>query len=480
MKDILSDNNDGSYLSGLGDCQVQFATPSVPAGARMKNVSLRERTYKPAGISGPGIQIHDVAVFAFRDLGYTTVTWESVIEYHHGGVWALNSVPSSPRVSFQFPFGVTRLTEAYLDFTYVAVPVTSVTAPTGTFTDNNLPLVSWSQTRDSDGGAQTRWEVKIFTDAQYLAGGFNPATSTPTLFYSGSGWTGAQTSKQIATALANDTYRAYVRTGQTVNGFAHWSAWSFSGFVVNIVPLDVPNPPTISVTPEDSDHRNKVTVTTVAGAASPDYVVIERSEDGGTTWEDLRTLLGDGVAASSLGANDYYDYEAPNGDTVHYRAKARHDYGGGSVTDSDWSAPGSGAWSQSNIWLLKHPVRPSAKIALDIYSQPEYSFNSRGAPFQALGATEATVVEDTAEADSGFISFLVNTDEERLAFVDLVKEGVSLLVQAPPEGHWEDRWLRFPSNRKFARFVDKMIEEGTIELEWMEVTRPTGNLESWT
>lgn len=72
-------------------------------------------------------------------------------------------------------------------------------------------LVSWTPTLN-DGDVQSAWEVAVFSESQYLAGGFDPSTSFATLRVTG---TGQSTSAPIPAQLVPGVnYRAYVRVAK--------------------------------------------------------------------------------------------------------------------------------------------------------------------------------------------------------------------------------------------------------------------------
>jgi hypothetical protein len=105
-----------------------------------------------------------------------------------------------------------RVYDAWCWVTYILKPTLTVDAPSGTITTNNRPNVEWTAAFDIDGdvGGQASFTVRIFNEAQYTAGGFDPATSIATAEIDIAGpdtqWT--------PPVLPNDLYRAYVRVGQ--------------------------------------------------------------------------------------------------------------------------------------------------------------------------------------------------------------------------------------------------------------------------
>lgn len=131
----------------------------------------------------------------------------------------------------------------FANIKYVVKPVTVVNAVTpDPIATSGVAPISWTNTLDSDGGAQSRYWVRVFTQAQYSIGGFNPETSPAT--YDSGNLTGTATSRNT-TALPGrgQVYRAYVRVGQTfsVGGGTTtlYSAWAFDQFTTGGSPVSL-------------------------------------------------------------------------------------------------------------------------------------------------------------------------------------------------------------------------------------------------
>lgn len=295
----LSDNSDASAVGyttgqrsmvGLGDL-------SLPAGAVIKTVTIRARTDR--GVDSATKQLAaGVGVVSGTTLasGTTFVSWASpttttVVANSQAGFTDADVDAAILDLLDANGLGLT-IYEAYVDVTYVTQPSVAVNAPTGTVTDTNQPTVTWTVTIDSDGGTQVYREVKIFTDAQYTAGGFDPATSTQTAGIAGEGASPA-TSGTVDQVLPDDTYRAYVRVAQVVNGNPHWSDWAYTEFTIDV---DLPGTPTFTATADNTNARITLAITDNADpVTSTDRFELERSLDAGSTWEPVRTLDGDGL-----------------------------------------------------------------------------------------------------------------------------------------------------------------------------------------
>ena len=90
------------------------------------------------------------------------------------------------------------------------------------------------------------------------------------------------------------------------------------------------------------------------------------------------------------------------------------------------------------------------------------------------------VVDDTPGQKTGSISLRFDTEAEQEAFDELFTSGDSLLIQAPADNHWPDRWVRLAEQER-TRVVDKGWAEATIDTyTWTEVGRPIVDVIAWT
>ena len=238
-------------------------------------------------------------------------------------------------------------------------PVVQVGQPTGTITTESSPTIFWFQDLDPEEPVSSRFHAKVFSDDQVTAPGFDPET-TPTFIDSGvvtQAYTtvGAWDMGALGLPLPDDDYHAYVKTAVTVNGELLWSDWDSEPFTINV---DQPGQPSLVVTPDSENGRVSITVDGTTGAVDTDYFQVQRSDDFETTWENLRTELGDGLI---VGPDEvqFYDYEAPNGSEVTYRARARHDFAPG-YSYSEWNDV-IGIWSSDSFWM-KHPTQPGPQL----------------------------------------------------------------------------------------------------------------------
>ena len=468
----LSDNSDSTYLDSFGiDDYIILGLDdlTLPSGALVKNVAARLRVAATAGMQT--IEVDTLFGHSKTQVGWSTPQTITTFTQPSSALDAtidgatltlFGGLPSSTNI---------RVYEAYLDVTHVAKPVVTPALPTGTVTTTNLPVVTWANTLDSDGGAQTHYQVRVFTSGQYGAGGFNPASSTAT--YDSGDVTDSALTHTVATPLADATYRAYVRVGQTVNGVTHWSDYAYTGFVISVALPAVPDTPTL--TAESASGRIKVHVEGNSGTATTTHLEVQRSEDG-VTWEPLRlTTDTDGVITGT--SADVYDYEAPNGVLMSYRVRALHDYSG-LYAASAWATTATATWSSSAVWL-KAPESPSLNMVIEPDSIPGYQRPARQGIFQALGRTDQVVVADTRAAARGTLKISVASRAERDDLDALLDSSLTLLLQCPVAEDEPDRYLRFGDQDR-ARWIDKAFATERIDtLAWSEVAAPTGVIDAW-
>lgn len=497
----VSDNSDSSYLEfNDADDQVVFGLQdlTLPAGAALIGASLRLRGHISTnymGFGGLSVRWPTGAekIFAATLITWTTpVTWvmssttdppsdaqidASTLQLFFGGsVFDPDEDDGGSGDGFDFYFGdAVRVIEVLLDITYVLQPVVVVTTPTegSTITNTNRPQVAWTRTLDSAGGAQQFYEVKIFAQAVYSAGGFDPNTSTA---ISSASLSGTATSWDSAVRLPDGLYRAYVRIGQVLSGPGRSALFFASEWDYNQFEIDVPSPsePQFWVTPEPEEGRIRLDIEHVAGAQVTEQLEVQRSIDH-LTWEPLRL---DTDTAGVINAADatVFDFEAANGQTVFYRVRAINDDDGLAIV-SDW-VEGDGQWD-STEWWLKSPLHPSLNMPIVIHSQPGFQAPARQGNFQALGATRALTISDTRGADRGQLVLRADSDVEAVALYDILQNGGILLAQGASGAHWRDRYVTI-GDVDMPRLVDRGFIEGWLpSLPWIEVDPPTGPLDEW-
>lgn len=476
---VLADSSDSTYI-GLNPGQGVLGTfgapsPAVPGTARVTRMDLQVRSFI-AGFGGKSSVLQSTLATtgasnqrnATQTNGYP-VTWvgaQITGAYDPGAAsWAFKNVGTGS-VSIE-------IVKVLLVVYYAVKPVTDVTAPTGTLTEDNRPTVIWTNTLDSEGGSQFGATAKIFSAAQYGAGGFDPATSGST--QEGT-VTGAATSWQPPSYLPNATYRSYVKVDQNpyLLGSLFSSDYNYEGFVVNV---PTPDAPTLGATAEPAASpvgRVKLTLS-ANGATSTQFFQVDRKVGSGE-WQQLRTKLGDGRVAAA--DTTIYDWEAEQGVTMSYRARAIHSFTS-SESVSAYSSTQT-ATLTTTAWSLVHPTTPSLSANVELRSFAGYGREARQNVIQPIGRTDAITVGTTRGPEAGEVTFRLRDDAALATITALATAEAPLLLRPRSGDHESDRWVKL-GGEQISRLVDQpWATERDGVYEWTEVARPVANLTAWT
>jgi hypothetical protein len=170
----------------------------------------------------------------------------------------------------------TRFYELYYRIQYDTQP--TVTAPVLGSLETSRPAFSYVYS-DTDLDPQVEYQAKVYSAAQYGAGGFDPDVSTAT-------WNsgvvkstlnaGSTQNGVIGVDLApGTTYRLYVKAARNFMGVDTWySAWQFTGFTTVV---SLPQAPTIVTTPDDTLGRVQIDVQARVNALTANDSSLETS-----------------------------------------------------------------------------------------------------------------------------------------------------------------------------------------------------------
>lgn len=473
-----SDNSDASYLRSNGsasadsDHVLSFGTTALPAGSVVKSITPRIRMS-----SNTADYITRGAYFIYTNDGGVLLTYGALAEMAGTtpatySLAALTDALSQTQVD-SLAFGIRRtqgydealaivdirVYELYLDLVIAGQPTTAVSAPSGAITTTSSPTATWSHTAGSDGGAQTHYQYRVFSAAQYGIGGFDPATSPATL---DSGIVASSATSVAIGPLANSTtWRVYVRTAQTINGAAHWAAYAFSGFNTAFTTTDISS---VVLTPNNS--TGSISVAVNRNGATPAWVTVEvqRSDDGGTTWDYVRTA--DTVTPGGASLHTVVDYEAGNGVSVLYRARATN-----SLVTGAWTTSASGSWSSNDVWL-KNVYDPTKNLVVE-YGGPgpspnierDYGIN------WVVGRADPVVISDVLRNRQGDIVLETVEDADAEALEETLRSYGVLLLQHPASMGWGSRYIAILRTAEL-RKADIASEWRLWPLSFVEVAKP--------
>ena len=315
------------------------------------------------------------------------------------------------------------------------LPVTTTSYPDLCATFSAL-VESWQDNEGEPARTEIAYELRVFTSTQHQAAGFDPALSTPVWetqgltapldYIDGATLSTEDVAETPDVPLPNGEYRVYGRGRRYFEG-AQWAAWAYHDFVVNVVPCPAP---TLTATLDDTNQRVVLEVTpqSTAGAADP-LTTIERSADAGETWEAVRgatSLAGTFATKATL-----YDYEAPRGVALSYRAATEATISDQQLVSAYATADVAGMLS-SSAWNLKCPLDPSLNLLdANVNADPEWTKEEEAATFRPVGRTYPVVVSMALGGADGSLSVTTNTDTAWTALEALRDYAGTLLLESP-------------------------------------------------
>lgn len=473
-----SDDSDSTYLTDNDTVALGFGTTTLPSGAIVKQARYRWR--------GRGDSWYAAATITLYNSFYGTVVQDFIYPISTSlttrtGVYATITDPFSagyqnivdtlalrfePGIGISLGLDALRVYEAYIDVVYVTQPSTSVTAVSpDPYTASTTIPIAWTNTLDSDGGAQTRYEIKVFTDAQYGAGGFDPDTSTP--YYTTGEVVSAALTADVGPLENGDTYRAYVRVAQTVNGASHWSDWAYDEFTMDVTTSDVD-----TVTAVGQSDLGKITVTVAwdSGSTGWEYIEVQRSVDGGTTYADVRGAAY--VATADSGATDFVvvDYEVPNGTTAKYRARATYLSSSLPITGA-WVESSDVEWASEDCWL-KAPDDPTLNMTFCLADRTPFRRQRRTGVFSVLGAAAPVAVSDVRTKRTGTLLLELLEDYEATELAAILDGSSVILVQFPDTMDIDDMYVVVVNDEETFRSRNAEVLWRFWELDYVEVDAP--------
>ena len=300
-------------------------------------------------------------------------------------------------------------------------PTIDVTDPNGTITDTTRPDVVWTY-EDADGDNQAAYHVKIYTEAQFDAVGFDPDTSTPTFEAYGTDPTVFAVTPTVD--LLDGLHRAYLRVRDTAGNLTDWDYRSFA------VDVDPPPTPTLDVTPAGGWT---VTVTADLGA-DPDGAVIEvehtdvdPSDNPDATWVELRES---GQTPDDDGLLVLADREPPLNRRRWYRARARL----GDIA-SAWSTYDSAHVAEPAQWLLSAPLEEAPALAVAVVPDVAWTDPVPAGVHRPPGRREAIVVRAPAGRQAPEQAVTIRTmDAATHTELDRLLDGTRPLLLRSPYG----------------------------------------------
>jgi hypothetical protein len=278
---------------------------TLPGGAYIRQVRLAVRYGKRAGTHGSYISLQDIqapynsgqgtfAVYAVSiapsDIALHTLYtgWSDHCIVYPGGTAAPWTQAAVNALILHIPISnstanddVVDLYDAWVEVDVNTPPTVTVSTPTGTVTSTTRPQVGFTF-NDADSDNMIGYRYKIFSAAQYGAGGFDPATSTATYdsgpltgsIIAGGTFTGTAPTADLVNGT---TYKYYMLVQQDTDGT--WSTTWTAGPAFTIT-ITAPAQPIVTATVDNANARISVTVQGNDNLLTKDQASVETGVTG--------------------------------------------------------------------------------------------------------------------------------------------------------------------------------------------------------
>jgi len=474
----LSDGSDATYIAktssiiGSATAILDFGTTTLTAAQRVKRVRVRARCSTPTSAGKLNIYLgvrsdnqnyfHSPLAVRATNAAATTFTGPYFNYAPNGQSWSQSLIDGlrSKITEYADNSDIGKFYELYIDVDIAAQPTVTVSAPTGTITTSAAPDVSWAYA-DTDNETQAYYQIKVFTAAQYGAGGFSPATSTAT--WDSGEIASSDSSAVIGKLLLPATYRAYVRVAKSINGTPFWSDYAYSQFTISYT---APTIPTMSVTWSDVDGKATFTLT---GAAPTGYVSqyfdIHRSDSASFVYAGIRN--GERLIPNGSYVATAQDYEAPRGIVAYYRCRSVGIDSNANEFPSAWGTVQQILITNDETWWFKAVLNPAInKGSIRVQRDISLDVVEETTVFRRLGEDRPIVVSGLIQGEDGSYSIKTLNESEWQNLEPLLNYQGTILVQDPL------------GNQKYIRIISRSWTFSTpngrsnrdISIQYVEVT----------
>lgn len=470
----LSDNSAATYVkkgvTGNGAVIVGFGTTTISDNIRVKQVRIRSEVLCPTAASRlritPIVRIAGVnyvgsaqifsGSFAFDEYegAYFTTAPD-------GQAWDQTRINGLRAQISDAASGadLSSIYELFFDIETTTQPSVSVASPTGTVTATSLPEVSWTYS-DADGTEQDYYRIRVFTSAQYSAGGFDPSSSAS--FWDSGVVASSDNTATIREFLTDGLYRAYVTVAKDVSGIPFYSNYAYSQFTIDTTP---PTTPSLTATYDSASNRVTLTATgaTVSGSFDSQVFEIQRTDDSGSTWIDVtgaEALVPSGTLVATV-----YDYAAPRETAPGYRVRSIGTLGEDEVA-STWSSTVNVSVTNDQSWWLKAVSDPTLnRGSLKVQPGFETSPQEQIGVFYPIGRGTAVTVTAGLQGEDGNMRIVTIGNTEFDAVWALATHTGTLLMQLPDA---TQRYIRI-IERTYSRSGLLSNPQNEISLQYVEV-----------
>jgi len=457
LHSALNDGNDATFIqktsavTGSADAILDFASVTLTASQRVKQVRLRVRASTPTDVGR--LNVYLGALIARKNYFYTglairgtnasatTFTGPYFTSAPDGSEWTQTNLNNLRVKATEYKETTDRgkFYELFADVDIVTAPsVGTVSAPVGGVS-TTTPDITWTYVDSVDNSTQDYVQIKVFSSSQYNAASWNVNTSTPT-WTSGELASTEQTSV-VGVLLTPATYRCYVRVGKDINGTPFYSDYSFSEFTVNYTTQPVP---TMAVAWSATLARAsfEITGSSLGGGLSSQYHQVQRSDDEGINYDYIRN--GDNITLTAGNKGIIQDYEAPRGITAYYRSRAVGVDSNSIEYPSGWGVIQQVLITNDSTWWFKCIEDEALNLgSVRVLKELDVVVDEPNTIFRPLGSNYPIVVAGPLQGEDGAYNLKTVTETEWDNIYPLITHQGKLLIQDPF------------GNQKYVRITDR-------------------------
>lgn len=487
----MNDNSDGTYgfnsgNSGLAKVGFNLAAPSVPSTEFVARIGQSMRWKgDTAGLYGVGVQVarstdgtptvtttlvpNNSAAFTTTEIAQALVTWSNA-ECNSLRLWWAD-------YRFNTVVNQTNTADIWATVYSIAPGTASPSTYTSAVSTPVVPValsvvVGWEASVSSANLLKVLTEIRIESGGTGVGTGTLVATGNATTTLTATA--GTQTPSVNVTAsnaLPNGTYKVYARNYRyrdngTANVADQYGAWSAAGTITQSAPI--PTAPTVTTTTDQVNDRIAVGVSPVstAGFSSP-TIDIQRSDDGGTTWNAVRFATG--ISGTFGSVTNIYDHEAPRATAVQYRARVSAT-NTGVIYTSNWTTVYSVTSITADTWNLKCPENPTLNfVDVTVTGETPEDINEDMGVFRPIGATYATVVSGTLSGWDGNLTIRTLNSAEWEKLKGLLTAQKVLMLETP---YGVERYIRIVGGAKTIQQGTPTSPRRVVGLSYVETAAP--------
>lgn len=183
----------------------------------------------------------------------------------------------------------------------------------------------------------------------------------------------------------------------------------------------------ISITPDNTNALNNISITGLSSPIAFDTVLVQRTNPDGSV---VACRNGDNVATGGASTFAFADFEAPlNAPCTYTVTGIVHNADGSETTLVITSSPVTIAWTQNLVWL-KCIGQPGLSMNLTLQKLDDVERKARQSINPIIGSEYPVIITDVTASRTGTFTFRTDTLAQRASFLALVNYSGPLMFQA--------------------------------------------------